>query len=269
MRKQGIKLVFSGHGGDEGISRRSNPYELFYYHEYYRYLRLMFSRSSISKHRVVSTIKNIYENQKQAKNEFLRPFNADHKELCIISSAFSQKNKYTKKRRFTFPYDPKQYVIDGGSRNRLDVLAFFSAATGVRYLVPYLDYRVLDFALGIPRYLYHNWYTNRYIFREAFKDLMPDSLYRVKLKRDTSYTNLHKKDEDDQKKQNPDQIKRIKKKYLDLLDEEYWSEYLDFDKISNWVNGTTPEDEDGKIMECLGAFIQAQYLVKRSREVNK
>ena len=269
MREKGIKIIFSGHGGDEGVSRRSNPYELFFYHEYYRYFRLMFSRSSVSKHRITETFKLIADNQRLAKNEFLKPYNAERKELSVINRAFSEKNRMSEKKRFAFPFDPKQYVLDGGSRNRLDVLAFFSACTGVRYFVPYLDYRVLDYALGIPRYLYHNWYINRHIFREAFKDLMPDSLYKVTVKQDMSYTNLHPESEkEDKKKEDNKQIK-YREMLAELLDKKYWSRYLDFDVINNWVYGRTSSDESDKISECLGAFIQAQTLINRSREIKK
>ena len=34
VNRKGGKVVFTGHGGDEGISHRCNPYELFYHREY-------------------------------------------------------------------------------------------------------------------------------------------------------------------------------------------------------------------------------------------
>ena len=37
MHENGASVIFTGHGGDEGISHRSSPYEMFYHHEYYHF----------------------------------------------------------------------------------------------------------------------------------------------------------------------------------------------------------------------------------------
>ena len=43
MHENGASVIFTGHGGDEGISHRSSPYEMFYHHEYYHFFRSMWS----------------------------------------------------------------------------------------------------------------------------------------------------------------------------------------------------------------------------------
>lgn len=271
MKGKGVKMIFTGHGGDEGVSHRSNPYELWYYHEYYRYLRLMYSRSSIDKHRIKKTIELIRQNMQMAENKLKKPFVAEHHANDITNQDFAGKYDKESAKPLNFSYDPVSYVREGGSRNRLDVLAYYSACTGVRYLIPFLDYRVLDYALGIPRYLYHNWYYNRFIFREAFKDLMPLSLYKQRLKEDTSYYNLPQKEKE--KAAQPDRRSRelieLRRKNLNYLNKDYWKQYLDYELLEKWVDGENDPEYDGRIYGGLFECIRVELLVKRAREVNE
>lgn len=268
MKKNGVKFVFSGHGGDEGASHRSNPYELWYNHEYYRYLRLMYSRSSIDKHRIKKTIELIKDNMRKANTVLKQSFKADYLESGLVSMDFYKKFGNYEMKPLNFAYDPVNYVKGGGSRNRLDVLAYYSSCAGVRYLVPLLDYRVLDFALGIPRYLYHNWYFNRYIFREAFKDLMPASMYKQRAKDENSYTSLPKEEAAQDERQSSELIE-VRKNLIKFLDKNFWQQYLDYDLINSWVKGENNPDSDGHIYRGIMTCIQVEHLVKRSREVTK
>lgn len=268
MKKKGVKFVFMGHGGDEGISHRGNPYELFYHHEYYRYLRLMFSRSSVSKHRIFKTLELIKENMAYAKRELLVPIVTGECENPVVRPEFKEKFKGHDFPIFYFAFDPQRYVLNGGGRNRLHVVAFFASCTGVRYLAPYVDYRVVDFALGIPRYLYFNWYHNRYIFREAFKDIMPESLYRLNCKENNSRNSLPPKEASLENKPSDEELVDIRKSYLDWIDRDYWGDFLDFDVINDWVYGRTDEKYRSTIEEALSQCIQLENMVRRSREVD-
>ncbi len=268
MRKNGVKFVFTGHGGDEGVSHRSNPYELWYYHEYYRYLRLMYSRSSLDKHRIKKTLELIRENQNYAKTKLMAPFKAEIFASKIASKEFEKKYENRKRKALSFFYDPIAYVRGGGSRNRLDVLAYYSSCTGVRYMVPFLDYRALDFALGIPRYLYHNWYFNRYIFKEAFKDLMPESLYNYRIKEENSFKGLDKKEKTAEDDRCSEELIEIRKDVVALLDYEYWKKYLDYELIDSWIKGENDPSSDSVIYSGIMTCAQVEHLVKRSREAN-
>ncbi len=266
MRSKGVKVIFSGHGGDEGASHRSNPYELFYNHEYYRYLRLMYSRSSVLKHRIPATIRLIKENLKVAQNDLTKPFSTGSGVNPLIRKSVADRFDETKMEPLYFAYDPVKYINGGGSRNRLDVLAFYSACTGVRYFVPLLDYRIVDFALGIPRYLYHNWYYDRFIFREAFKDLIPHSLYKQRVKEDNSYKNLPKNDRE-HVELGAEEIEKAKKRYVDWLDREYWKDLIDFEVLDRWVLGEVRKEDEIPILSALMICVQAEYMIRRSREI--
>lgn len=274
MQENGVKIVFTGHGGDEGISHRANPYELLHYHEYYRYLRLMYSRSSIIKHRISGTVRLIKENLATAKDKLLKPVEYSEAGYSILNKGFI-KQLDPREKRFVFAYDPREQIRSGGIRGRLDVLAFFSAGTGVRYLAPFVDHRVIDFALGIPRYLYHNWYFNRYIFREAFKDIMPASLYKVKEKQDHSYDNLVKPDEGSSAEVDEAELERRKKEMvkgrkelLSWLNRDYWEKYLDYEALEKWTDNIGDPSYDKSVTDAVCKCILAEYMVKRSREVD-
>ncbi len=265
LQREGAKVVFTGHGGDEGVSHRCNPYELFYHREYYHFFRYMWSTAH-GKNRIGRALKNSYrvlwETRRKLKRPFLNPFNAPD----LLNINFSNKFSKDKMSTLHFSFDPKSYINEGGSRNRLDNVALLGSYSGVRYLIPYLDYRVIDFAVSIPRHLYMKGNKNRYIFREAFKDLMPKSLYDLRTKEDNS---------DKNKKGNPNWFEEFKQRRVEvisILNRDYWNRYLDYDVIDKWMKEEEPSDEkrfeSENKMYCLFLCAMAENLVKKSREIS-
>jgi asparagine synthase (glutamine-hydrolysing) len=266
IQREGAKVVFTGHGGDEGVSHRCNPYELFYHREYYHFFRYMWSTTHGQRNRIRKTLKKscrvLWETRRKLKNPFLNPFLAPD----LLNIDFSNKFGKEKMSALHFAYDPKSYINEGGSRNRLDNVALLGSYSGVRYLIPYLDYRVIDYAVSIPRYLYLKGNKNRYIFREAFKDIMPKSLYNLRTKEDNS---------DKNKKDNPNWFEEFKQKKIEViskLDRKSWEKYLDFDVIDKWMMEEKPSEEkrfeSENKMFCLFMFAVAENLVKKSREIS-
>lgn len=166
--------------------------------------------------------------------------------------------KYQNERRYPsyFFYNPKEYIINGGSRNRLDNLALKGACCSVRYFIPYVDYRLIDFAVSIPRYNYIHGSVNRYIFREAFKDIMPKSLYMLNVKSENSR----------EAEKSPDDwfesYRKSKEETVSFLDEAVWSRYLSYDVIRKWLEAAEPAEEeemdDMRIMYLLTQCAKAQ-----------
>ena len=60
VAEHGSCVMFTGHGGDEGVSHRGNPYEMFHFHEYYHFLRHMWSTTHGQKNRSIKTIRNTH-----------------------------------------------------------------------------------------------------------------------------------------------------------------------------------------------------------------
>ena len=237
VREKGATVMFTGHGGDEGISHRCNVYELFYHHEYYHYLKQIWSVTN-RKYRALRTIKralrNIYSSAMENGEGYTTWFASPE----LLLKEFSEKRRNTHRESMEFNYDPIAYIENGGSRNRLENMALLGAYSGIRYLAPYLDYRVIDFALSIPRHLYINGRQNRYIFREAFKDIMPKSLYELKAKEEASIKNLNPEDDWFI------EYDRRKKEIIDHLDRSFWENYLDFDAIDELYEKGKPSDEE-------------------------
>lgn len=267
MNHSGSKVIFSGHGGDEGVSHRSNPYEMFHYHEYYHYLRYMWSRTHAQKHRITTTIKNIRKNIRDNKSLQTKAFTSPFKIPELINPSFSDRMINFKQNPSYFAYDPVNYIKQGGSRNRLDNAALLAACCNVRYVFPYLDYRVIDYAVSIPRYQFLRGRRNRYIFREAFKDIIPESLYKVMDKDDGSRKNM---------KSNPNWYEdyiNAKKETISRLSKNIWDKYLDYDKLNKFLNKDNPTREevqqDYLKLQVLTFCIMAQNALDKSREVSQ
>ncbi len=233
VSNNGGKVVFTGHGGDEGVSHRSNAFELLYHCEIYHFLRYEWSLTRYHGHRIINTIIRTASATKKGILSTLKPKYTSETNLGIINSDFAKKYKKTKSCPIMLSYNPLKYIQLGGSRNRLDVVALIGAFAGARYIAPYVDYRLIDFALSIPRHMYLKNRTNRYIFREAFKDIMPSSLYNLKTKEDVSPSSVPVK--------NPDWYaiqKKNKEAIASLLNTPKWQNMLNFTEVKKWVNMT-------------------------------
>lgn len=264
MKQNGIRVIFTGHGGDEGVSHRCNPFELFYYHEYYHFFKQIWSSMHGQKHRVIRTFKKYYQILGNVRRQFFSPFREPYCAPEILNKDFAAQFKEKDMPLMHFAYSPIEYIKEGGSRNRLDNMALQGAYNGIRYVVPYLDYRVIDYAVSIPRYLYLSKTTNRYIFREAFKDIIPKSLYRLNCKMSTSLTNFP---------EDPDWYEGFAERKSNIdrrLNRKLWKAYLNIDVIETWLKKGKPSNEeerkqDNNILMCLFSFVLAQNLIEKSR----
>ena len=233
MKSQGARAVFTGHGGDEGVSHRPSRFEMLYNGELLAYLRFFWNDLEGKKFRMLRAIRAAFLDARlrwqylHAKPpvEMLYP-SVFRREFC--DDMIRQLNV----KPLMFNIAPYLHVRNGALRPRLDNCAYQGAASGVRYLFPYVDYRVLDFAVSIPRRLYLKKNRNRLIFREAFDDLMPDSLREVFYKDLASVRN-----EDPSQRVNVSFHNRVAY-MLAELDREQWCDILNFSGLEA-LNETT------------------------------
>lgn len=263
VKKNGGSVVFTGHGGDEGVSHRPNIYELFRHHEYKNFFanfeemshgrlkKLKAVRKGIRK--IVRVKKYLKENRESARAkmenqgvwEFLNP-------------EFIKTQMKNKQIPLSFMYDPRKFVIRGGDRVRMDNVAMYGGFSGVRYVLPYLDYRVIDFAISIERGMHLRHCRTRYIFKEAFKDMLPDALLGDVDKSDPSFGGNFVKDIPFEDKVNEvvTKIKTYNALYGDLIPSEF---YPIKDILRQIDEKTVTKDNFGELCVKFAAF---SYMIR-------
>ncbi len=224
MHSRGARVVFTGHGGDEGVSHRTNAYELLANGELLPYWRL-YRRAFKGRLGFLRAVKwAALEGYRNWKANLI-PFRMTHGDERILSDAFrTEMGAVVVPKKLQFAISPHRYVMDGGTRSRLDNAAYQGACAGVRYLFPYVDHRVMDFALSIPRHLYLSNGSDRKIFREAFRDIIPASLRKVRYKDYAS-----QRDRKPTEKQMKDYAASFA--MTDKLDREYWKGILNLEHL--------------------------------------
>lgn len=268
MKENGANVVFSGHGGDEGVSHRCGPFELFYNKEYlYCFKELLFNHRN-RKCPPYGALKNMITLARSKKKFTTTPFMDGHFAAQILKQSFIDQFKDKQMPVLTFAFDTVKYVYSGNTHTRPDTAALLGAYSGAQYVSPFLDYRAIDYAVSIPRHLYLCKGQDRHIFRQAFKDMMPKSLYECTAKDNPSeaslYNNASASKEDWFTAWEPQ-----KRKLLDSLDWDYWGQYIDLQAVEAWDKLGKPSDEDKqmymdvarKLREC-SRFQNVRTLVK-------
>ena len=241
MRSQGTRVVFSGHGGDEGVSHRAGRFELLCNGELLHYLKLYYADLEGISLRLPKAVYTAALDVRTKMKEQHETRNGTELICPVLDAAFNSRMAADfKDPTFYFFTKPYRYVLQGGTRNRLDNVAYQGASVGVRYLLPFVDHRVMDFAVSIPRHLYVSPKENRVIYRKAFMDLMPKSLLDVHYKAMVSTRHL--------KRRNMSQEDyRINRAFLvSRLDPDYWKGILDLEAIARRAQPSDPESREAR-----------------------
>lgn len=279
LSSMGAEMVFTGHGGDEGVSHRCSEYELFLHGELLHFWSNVWYFTRNSDNHLISALKYAKGEIVRHRYNLSQPFRYDPTEGKILNKKFVATNKDTKRDILYFSYDAKRYIRNGGSRSRLENTALQGAYCDVQYVFPYLDYRVVDYAISIPRHLYRKKGTIRYIFKEAFKDILPQSLLDLDFKDTLSQKGNHFTDKNLNKElpqvtvEEADEIvKQKKRKLLDSLDKVIWEKYLDYEYLEKWAERgyykASPEirSVDEYISYVLTQFCLAENMIKKTRD---
>lgn len=264
MRAQGARVVFSGHGGDEGVSHRAGWLELLYHGEWLSYFKICLDETRGMNLHLLRAVKVGIDVALRKWKSFNGKPTYEDLHPKIFAPEFTE--RMLRDFRFQpiqFSYLPVRYINDGGTRSRLDNAAFLGAFCGVRYLFPFVDHRVIDFAVSIPRRLHVNHRASRLIFRETFADLMPESLQRVNYKDTPS---MRTRDVPAEK----NAVFHIHtEKILSELDPALWGGILDLDGIASWSkdNITTFQEQYRLMymMNRLNGLLLIQTIIKDAR----
>lgn len=262
MKSQGAQCVFTGHGGDEGVSHRCSRFELLYSGELWSYLKLCWLDTKGKKFR---TLRTLYWAFREARSKW-KKLNYDMSERLyppFFDKAYCDAMiRDFHFRPLPFAFAPHRYIEQGGTRSRLDNGAFQGANHGVRYLFPYVDHRVMDFAVSIPRRLFINHETNRLIFRETFEDLMPESLRQMRYKDMASIRTV------DMTARMNLSVSRQVEYMISQLDEEHWRGVLNIDELRNLSQKELTRQEAGQVQGILAKmerFVLVQNIQKKAK----
>jgi len=255
MKEKGASVIFSGHGGDEGVSHRCAPFELFYNKEYLHCFRELMVRHQNRKCPPYGAVKSFIKYISKKKEYDNTPFQDSYGAPQIINKDFAKQFDNNSMPILTFAFDTVRYSYSGNTHFRPDVAALIGAYSGAQYVFPFLDYRVIDYAVSIPRHLYLYKNQNRHIYRQAFKDIMPNSLYICTDKDNPSEKNLPKTQDNNDWYSAWEPQKKL---LIDSLDWDYWGRYIDKNEIDKWDKSGKPSAEEtemyfnvvNKLREC-------------------
>ena len=266
LRSRGARVVFCGHTGDEGVSHRASRFELFWHKEFISYFKLYFQDLEGKTFRLIRSVRaglidamHYFKQLRQKPDESFYYPTYLQREFCE-----RMRPQYVHK-DFTFQFAPERYVMEGGGRHRFDLTAYHGAFNDTQYLFPYADYRVLDFALSIPRRLYLNREQNRLIFRETFADLMPTELREVDYKQTAS--KMHSS-HDEKQPDNEDQIfYRGMARIVSQIDWDQWGLILDRDTIEGMKPAFTKLESAKQILKV--SYIKRCILIQNMQRDSK
>lgn len=251
----GVRAVLSGHGGDEGASHRCSPYEIWRGGEYIAFFKEMWRVNSGKNLRILRTLRSMRRNIAYGRRLCNEPwyfYGADGS--SIASEDFARRMRDTPEPQpLFFSTDPARYILQGGLRSRLDNLAMQGAQHKIRYLTPLLDYRVIDFALSLPRRLFYEKGVSRKIYRNAFCDLLPEALF-------TSES----KDAFGMKPPNPDENRRhfvaVRNAVWERLDKIRWAGYIDFERARGILDENELKPVSWRALDVLFRCLMIQNL---------
>jgi|WetSurMetagenome_2_1015567.scaffolds.fasta_scaffold00105_29 asparagine synthase (glutamine-hydrolysing) len=234
MASRGVDVILSGWGGDQGISHRTDLFGLLWSGYGGHFIGEIRSLAEGSALRFIKLL--LYNSVCQ----LFKPYGyfgcPDRRVGNFINKDFAQIGvRYGRREPLFLSTKPVKHLESGYIQNRTESAAWMDAVYSLQHLYPFLDYRVVDFALSVPRRLYFNKGVSRYIYREAFRGILPEEIYRFNSKDDISkstyFTNTL-----------TDILTNIKR-VAARLDRGIFSRHIDFDKLSFQLNNLAPDDK--------------------------
>jgi len=247
MSSRGVKYILSGFGGDEAASLRAGLYQILLqgYPDYFLKQARWLSKGS-----AVRFVKVLVTN---TVLQWFKPysyFGKPNKNVPdILKNEFRKKTKkQCKKDIVYYSVDAIKHIQTGSIQARTDLSALLDAEYDIRHLYPLLDYRVVDFALSIPRCAYYKNGINRYVFRKAFASILPPVFDDNFSKDDPAKAEFFAKN------LNADKLKQT----ASLIDRDIFDPYVDWNKLGKVVETFQPQNNLGpfiimqdKIFSCL------------------
>ena len=233
VSSKNIRMILSGWGGDQGISHRASPFELFAHKEWSYFFKELKYLSKGSKLRLIklglySSINGLYKVYNPLSSKKVN-------KIGIENNFFSRSNKKYRKKRINYSKIAPTKVIEAGEiQLRTEASAWLGAKHNVQYIFPFLDYHLIEFAMNTPRHLYYKNGINRYIYRKTFENILPKELCYYTYKDDIARCTYRRSKINNLQKAR--EILNIK------LDKKRFSKYLDFEKTQALIDELSKEE---------------------------
>ncbi len=234
MASRGVTMVLSGWGGDQGISHRTDLFGLLLAGYWGHFIKEI---GHLAKGSPLRFIKLLMAN---SVYPWVKPYGyfgrPDRNVVNFICRDSAQRaERYGKRETLDLSISPVRHLESGYIQARTEQAAWMDAVYSVQHLYPLLDYRVVDFAMSIPRHLYFKNGISRYIYREAFRQILPEEIYRFTSKDDVAKSTYFA----DRLRDTVTDIRRV----VDKLDRGLFSRYIDFERLPDQLDGLSPDDK--------------------------
>ncbi len=186
---KGIRLILSGFGGDEILTARFKDTHIDKIRHGHFIAAWRGLKSELNESRKPNALRLPYRYLRLLLNSIL-PRTFRHRKLLNIINNRVQKSASMLSDKFayyalsnhleTFFHSEESvskrqlvYINSGYHQERMESWAILGNKSGVRYVFPYLDKRIIEFALSIPSALYFKGGQSRYLYRLATREYLP------------------------------------------------------------------------------------------------
>lgn len=179
-RELECSIIFSGHGGDQGISYRNNGYatSLLLSGDW---LRLVDNARANGIGSIRAFVSALYSLARRLLFDLRNslPFAIGKPAGSFKRSTFARfnpRNRFTKNVTAS-PLAARRNMLLGGYLDmRIEAWAEHGSRRGLRYVYPLLDRYLLEFALGLPPEMFARGNQNRWLMRQTLRRHVPDAV---------------------------------------------------------------------------------------------
>lgn len=254
-KSQGVNLLFSGFGGDEGVSSHAGGYlqELMHHHQWKRVWNELRKKEK-------NTLKQLYKwlmvfgqvTFYGAYQRYGQHFGSEYSRIHEktgqlplhrhVLKSYEVHERAQEKSRF--PNDllvkDRQYkrIMHPHVSQRMEYSAIAAGEYGIEYRYPLWDKDLLQFYINLPTHLKRQNNTGRYIYRKSVNGLIPESIRWRNDKTGATIPSVHRRLLNDAEK-----IRR----FIYRCDKKgIGTEFMDMKKMKNWLDDIIQRNTDQK-----------------------
>lgn len=199
---KGVRLILSGFGGDEILTARFRDTHIDKIRKGRFIAAWKALKNELPEHKKLNSLRLPYRyfkliQKSMRPNRFRRKKDSENLEKIVSISLSMLKSDFAHFARlshtnlfasFKESIIEKQhfYINLGYHQERMESWAVLGRKAGVRYVYPYLDKRIVEFALSIPSSLYFKYGQSHYLYRQAIMQYLP-SFLQNKIKPSETY----------------------------------------------------------------------------------